>query len=41
LVKLQRQMVKLIDLVEAERIRQGERRFNVSPKQTSSSCRKR
>lgn len=41
LVKLQRQMVKLIDLIEAERVRQGERKFNVSPKQTSSSSRKR
>ena len=41
LVKLHRQMVKLIDLIEAERVRQGERKFNVSPKQTSPSSRKR
>jgi hypothetical protein len=41
LVKLQRQMVKLVDLIEAERVGQGERKFNVSPKQTSSSSRKR
>ncbi len=41
LVKLQRQMVKLVDLIEAERVRHGERKFNLSPKQTSSSSRKR
>ena len=41
LVKLQRQLIKLVDLIEAERVRQGERKFNVSPKQTSSSSRKR
>jgi hypothetical protein len=34
-------MVKLIDLIEAERVGQGERKFNVSPKQTSPSCGKR
>ena len=41
LVKLQRQMVKLVDLIEAERVRQGEQKFNVPGKQTSPSPGKR
>ena len=40
LVKLQRQMVKLVDLIEAERTAQGERKFGVSPKEAVSSSRK-
>jgi hypothetical protein len=36
LVKLQRQMLKLIDRIEAERIRQGKKKFDVSPKRASS-----
>jgi hypothetical protein len=41
LVKLQRQMVKLVDRIEAERVRQGERKFKVSPKGAASASRKR
>ena len=41
LVKLQRQMLNLVDRIEAERVRQGEKKFNVSPKQASSSPRQR
>ena len=36
LVKLQRRMVKLIDLIEAERVREGERKFKVSPSEDAS-----
>lgn len=35
LVKLHRQMMQLIDRIEAERVRQGERKFQVLPKQAS------
>jgi hypothetical protein len=41
LVKLQRQMLKEIDRIEAERIRQGKRKFDVLRKQASSSKRMR
>lgn len=41
LVKRQRQLIKLVDLIEAERVRQGKRKFNVSPQQISSSTGKR
>ena len=41
LVKLQRQMLKQVDLIEAERVRQGERKFDVLRKQASPSKRKR
>ena len=41
LVKLQRQMVKLVDSIEAERTTQGERKFAVSPKEAASSARQR
>ena len=41
LVKLQRQMVKLVDSIEAERTTQGKRKFGVSPKTAASSARKR
>jgi hypothetical protein len=34
-------MVKLVDLIETERVRQGERKFNVLSQTTSSSPRKR
>ena len=36
LVKLQRRMVNLIDLIEAERVREGERKFKVSPPEDAS-----
>jgi hypothetical protein len=41
LVKLQRQMLKQIDCIEAERVRQGKRKFDVLRKQTSPAKRKR
>jgi hypothetical protein len=40
-VKLQRQMLKQVDFIEAERVRQGKRKFDVLRKQTSPSKRKR
>jgi hypothetical protein len=33
LVKLQRQMLKLVDRIEAQRVLQGKKKFDVSPKQ--------
>ena len=41
LVKLQRRMLKQVDFIEAERVRQGKRKFDVLRKQTSPSKRKR
>ncbi len=41
LVKLQRQMLKLVDLIEAERVRQGKPKFDVLRKQAAPSKRKR
>jgi hypothetical protein len=41
LVKLQRLMLKQVDLIEAERVRQGKRKFDVLGKQASPSKRKR
>jgi hypothetical protein len=40
-VKLQRQMVKLVDRIETERVRQGERKFEVSTKGAAFASRKR
>lgn len=41
LVKLQRQMLNLVDRIEAERVLQGKKKFDVSPKQAPSSPRQR
>ena len=41
LVKLQRQMLKLVDQIEAQRVLQGKKKFDVSPKQAPSSPRQR
>jgi hypothetical protein len=40
-VKLQRQMLKLVDQIEAQRVLQGKKKFDVSPKQAPSSPRQR